>query len=95
MPFIGNTIRLVVKFKDFDQEYADPDEIILRFYDHRRNQIGGDITLNLVTDKIDTGIYQYTYTIPDTVSRSIIFEFTGDLDGTPSIGRGEIPLRWA
>ncbi len=95
MPFIGNTVRLVVKFKDFDGVLTDTESLSLTFYDHRRNQIGGSIDVDIVENKDSTGIYFYDYTIPITASKSIVAEFVGIVDGTDSVGRVEIPLRWS
>jgi hypothetical protein len=95
MALVGNTVRLTAKFYDFNNALADPAGIVatLKFYDSKKNQIG--VTVNLtVANKVSTGIMRYDYTIPNTTSPFIIYEFSGTVDGVPSLDRGSIPVRW-
>jgi hypothetical protein len=93
MAFAGNTVRLMARFRDFDGNLSDATGIVLRIYDHRRNQIGADIAIT-ASNRTSLGVYQYDYTIPSTATQAIIYEFSGMVGTLPSVGRGQIPVRW-
>lgn len=94
MAYIGNTIRLRASFYNFSDVLTDPTAITLKFYDQKRVQIGSDISIT-VANKVSTGIYEYDYTIPNTTSSAIVYEWRGLISGEVSLARGVIPLRWA
>lgn len=93
MALIGNTVRVRAEFRGWDKALADPTDLALKFYARRRTQLGTAVAAGSLT-KVSAGIYYYDYTIPDTASPEIIYEFSGTLQGMPIVGRGEIPVRW-
>lgn len=95
MALVGNTVRLTAKFYNFSNILTDTSGILatLKIYDSKKNQIGSTINLT-VAHKVSAGIMQYDYTIPNTTSPFIIYEFSGTVDSVISLNRGSIPLRW-
>lgn len=95
MALVGNIVRITAFFYNFAGVIAEPDtaSIAVRFYDSKAVQIGSTVILS-AANKITTGVYKYDYTIPATTSSTIIYEFTGTVDGSPSLNRGVIPVRW-
>ena len=89
MPLVGNTVRLKAEFRDFNGEYVSPDNVILRIYDGYKKQVGEDIPVL----PSDVGKYQYDYVIPDVIG-PLYFEFSGEIDGKPILGRTIIDKRW-
>ena len=92
MAFIGNTVRIKGTFRDWNGALGDPTGLTLKLYDQLRNQIGA--TLSSFTHE-GTGVYHYDYVIPDVQTPYLVYEWAGTLSGTPILGRGEIPVRWA
>ena len=90
MPLIGDTIRLKGEFKDFDGVYVDPANVALKIYAGNKKQLGEDIT----PDRVGLGKYQYDYVIPGDVIGPLYFEFSGEIDGKPILGRATIDKRW-
>ena len=92
MAKIGNTVKLVAEFRDFDGKLADPDVVYLRVYDNLKNQIGA--TIEITEDfKTSLGVYKYPYVIPNG-SGTITYEFTGLIEGNPCVGRGSVSRTW-
>jgi hypothetical protein len=90
MATAGNTVRLSVEFKTFAGAYADPSSITFKAYNKNNGQIGSTVTLT-VSNKTDTGKYQYDYTIPTGYS-SIKVEFAGLLEGTALLATSTIDI---
>lgn len=93
MALIGNTVRIYAEFRDWSKALGDPTELTLTFYDRRRNVLSTVPAASIVKDEL--GKYHYDYTIPDTASPVIVYEFKGKLSATPIVTRGEIPVRWS
>lgn len=90
MSLINNTVRLKAEFRDFDGTLVMPDNVKLRIYDGTRKQIGEDISV----EPDQNGIYWYDYIVPEVMGR-LYFEFSGELNGNPILGRSIIDVRWA
>lgn len=86
--FSEDTIRLKVEFKDFIGNYADPTDIALKICDAAHNQVGNDITIG-AGEKVNTGIYEYDYTVP-AGTEEFIYEFSGTLNGSTVLGRSSV-----
>lgn len=89
---IGNTIKLRVEFKDFNSDYIDPDDITFAVYDSRKQLVGGVVPITAV-HKIDAGIYEVNYTIPEGTT-DLMYEFKGFMDGLPTVIRGKVTREW-
>lgn len=95
MALVGNTVRLTASFYNFAGVLTDPTggSIVVKFYDSKMVQIGATVPLSLA-NQTSAGVYKYEYTIPVTTSPTIIYEFSGTVDGVTSLNRGVIPVRW-
>ena len=89
----GDTVRLKVEFKDFNDNYADPTEIVLRVYNKNKVQISEDISITSA-HKISVGIYEYEYEIPSNVMNYIVYEFDGLLGSTHAVNREKLHVEW-
>lgn len=74
MAFIGDTVRLKVKFKDFSGQAIDPTNITLTIYDSNEQQIEQFILDG--TNKENVGVYFYDYQTPFWEG-DLVFEFSG------------------
>ena len=91
MAIIGDTIKLQAEFHSWDGEPASPNNVILKIYNMRKQQVGEDITPSLV----QTGKYEYDFTIPRLPGDMFYYEFSGVLEGTPIVSRKQIDNIWA
>lgn len=91
MAFSGDTVRLQVNFKDFDDIAVSPSNIKLTIFDVNKNQIDQyDID---DTNKVKEGVYFYDYILPDNKTE-IVFEFKGVHKEKPILTRGIIPIKF-
>jgi hypothetical protein len=90
---VGDTIRLKASFYNWNGNLVDPEEITVSFFDSNKSRIGEEVPLNLTAAKESAGIYHYDYIVPSGHSR-IYFEFKGEIDGKPSVERGELRPVW-
>lgn len=95
MPLIGNTIRLKGEFKDFNGEYQDVNNPKVVVYDSKRKVI-----LDAEPERIEEGKYQYDLIVPDykeagKQNEPLVFEFSGELDGKPIVGRASFERVWS
>ncbi len=88
---IGNTVRLQASFYDWGGNLADPADVTLRIYDHKKQQLGDDITTDISNPS--AGVYQYEYTVPDVPM--FYYEFSGTLEGKTVVYRKAVETRWA
>jgi hypothetical protein len=79
----GNTVRLSCEFYDFDKEMKDPTIIKLKIYDYKYNLL--DEFTNVIRSEM--GKYYFDY-VTDVDNKTYIYEWYGELDGTPSLRRG-------
>ena len=89
MIFTGDTIRLDVLFYSFAGALADPDTVTVKIYAH----IGQQLLTTATASKTSTGVYYYYYTVP-TENGKLVYEFSGTMDGTPTLVRGIIESTW-
>lgn len=80
----GNTIRFKCEFFDFDNSKADPQIIKFIIYDERYNVVFQE---NGAT-RLSEGEYIFDYTTPERKGK-YYYEWYGEVDGKPSIKRGE------
>ena len=95
MPLIGNTIRLKGEFKDFNGELTDIENPKVVVYDSKRKVI-----LDAEPERIEEGKYQYDLIVPDykeagKQNEPLVFEFSGELDGKPIVGRASFERVWS
>jgi hypothetical protein len=90
LPLIGNTVRLKAEFRDFDGNLFSPNNVRLRLYDGRKQQIGEDIPLTPIAE----GRYEYDYVLSEGVLARVYYEFIGELEGKPILGRARLDRRW-
>lgn len=84
MAIIGNTLRLRFEFRTFEGQYADPEEIVLRIKELNRIQLLE--TMITAGYRIDIGIYEYDYVIPNG-DAPLLFEISAILEGAPVVSR--------
>lgn len=82
---VGDTVRLTATFKDWNGKLVDPSSVKVIIYDSRYNKLEEII----VTKEPDTvGIYTCDYVF--NTSGDFIYEWNGDINGTPSLTRRRI-----
>ena len=91
MAFIGDTVRLKVKFRTFNGNAVDPLDVKLRVLNGNDYQ---EIDTVDITDdnKIDVGVYEYDYVIPYGESETLIYEFSGTHNDKPILSRGRFDI---
>lgn len=90
MALIGNTVRLKASFVNWAGDPASPSGVKLKIYGLGRKQVGDDIT----PTETATGKFQHDFVIPDDPAGHLIYEFSGELEGTPVVGRGKLSKIW-
>jgi hypothetical protein len=88
---IGDTVKLSVSFKDFDDEAVDPVGVTLNIYDSHKTKIITYETAALT--HTGTGVYSYEYVIPDDY-KEYIYEFVGTVGGKPLLDRKNFKAAW-
>jgi hypothetical protein len=86
---LGNTVRLIAQFSDWDGNPVDPALIKIKFYDVYFKKI--DEQSVGVGSKIDVGSYYFDY-VPDTTG-TFIYEWYGEIEGNPSLQRETISIK--
>lgn len=84
----GNTVRLECTFHEFNGSLVDPDNVKITVYDSRYNKIfeGNGI-------RIETGKYFFDYTTEEK-EQKCYYEWYGEIEGKPSLKRGEFMTRF-
>jgi hypothetical protein len=91
----GNAIRLTATFKNFAGVLADSTtSVLITFYDRDHVQVDQVTIPGGPTNNPSTGFYLYDYTIPSDSPSSVIFEFSGTVDGSPALGRARYSVRF-
>lgn len=90
--YSGDTIRLIVHFRAFDDTLIDPTNIELKIYDENE-QLIETIPID-DSNKESVGIYFYDYTTPEDIKGDIIFEFRGIYNNKPILSRGRIKTKF-
>lgn len=91
MPQIDDTVKLGVTFYSWAGSPVNADEdVTLKIYDKEENLIE---TITEGIDNIDTGQYQYDYTIPDGFGY-LVYEFSCDIGGKTALRRDRVPRTW-
>jgi len=91
MIYSGDTVRLVVYFKNLNMQSVDPDSITLTIYNINQEQIE-QITLD-DSNRKDVGVYFYDYVVPED-NQEIIYEFKGLDNNNPIIIRDSIKIEF-
>jgi hypothetical protein len=92
--FAGDTVRFKAKFKAFDSEYIDPNDIELKVYNNDNNEI--ECVSIDYSNRYSEGSYYYDYTIPsDYPDGKLTYEFTGTIDNKPISRKKTIPVVWS
>lgn len=88
MALKGDTVRLEVKFMDYDGFSVEPTDVLLNIYDDSNVAIQ---SIPLTNDnRTNVGEYNYDYAIPYGVNDFIIYEFAGNHKGRPILAREKI-----
>ncbi|MBU8908489.1 hypothetical protein [Desertibacillus haloalkaliphilus] len=85
----GNTVRLLVEFKDWDNQPVDPDLVKLIILDNsykkvEENSVGP-------ANRLGEGMYYFDYVTKE--AGDYIYEWYAEIDGTPSLKRERIFVR--
>lgn len=86
---LGNTVRLIAQFKDWDGNPVDPVLIKVVFYDTQFKKIS-EHSIG-PANRLDTGSYYFDY-VPDTVG-TFFYEWYAEIDGLPSLKRASLTVR--
>lgn len=89
MLLIGDTVRLRATFFSYVGLPADPDNVVCTIYSH----IGKETLESGAAQREAKGVYYYDYTIP-AVEGALVYEFAGEHDGQPTVGRTKLNIRW-
>jgi hypothetical protein len=84
----GNTVRFECTFFDFDGNKIDPNSVKIVIYDYRYN-----IVFNGEGLKNGVGEYFYDYTT-EKKEQKLFYEWYGEIDGKPSLKRGEFMTKF-
>lgn len=84
----GSTIRFEVTFYNFENEIVDPSLVKIKIYDYKYN-----VLLDVIGTKLTVGKYQHDYTIPPK-EQKLFYEWYGEIDGKPSLKRGEFMAKF-
>jgi len=95
MPLIGNTIRLKAEFRNFNGELFDIENPKVVVYDSNR-----EVILSAEPERVGVGKYQYDLIVPDykeagKQKEPLVFEFSGEIDGQPVVGRSSFERVWS
>lgn len=82
----GNTIRFECDFFDFNGVKIDPQMIKLVIYNYKY-QVLSTIVLN-TNNRQNVGEYYYDY-VTESKEQKLYYEWYGEIDGKPSLKRGE------
>lgn len=87
MALIGDTVRLVVRFRTFNGEPVDPENVTLRILDGDSYEEVESILVP-VDSKVNVGIYEYDYIVPEGESNTLVYEYSGTFNEKPILSRG-------
>lgn len=91
MPQIGESVKLWVKFYDYDNQPVNADgDVTLTIYDKEQDLIE-EITTNITNTSV--GEYEYDYTIPDG-DGYLVYEYKCEIGGEPASIRKKLPREW-
>lgn len=87
MAIVGDSVRLIVRFRTFNGNPVDPTNVKLRILDGDTYE---EIESFTVTDgsKTDIGVYKVDYVVPEGDSEKVIYEFSGVYNDKPILARG-------
>lgn len=86
---VGNTVRLVAQFYDWDGAPVDPALIKLIFYDAKYTKID-EYSIG-PAHKLEPGKYYFDYVTK--ASGTVFYEWYGEVDGLPTLKRGTFTAR--
>lgn len=88
MALKGDTVRLEVKFMDFDGMSVEPTEVTLSVYNEDNVALE---SIPLTSDnRTGIGEYYIDFTIPYATSDYIIYEFSGNHRGRTILARDKV-----
>lgn len=73
MAFTGDTVRLIVKFRNFDGKAIDPTDAKLKIFSESEQTIE-EIQLN-DTNRLEVGVFYFDYIVP-VGEGNLIYEFS-------------------
>lgn len=85
----GNTIRFECTFFDFNGIQVNPQMTKIVIYDYKYNELFNSSGLK----KINVGEYYYDY-VTQSKEQKLYYEWYGEIDGKPSLKRGEFMTRF-
>lgn len=88
MALKGDTVRLEVRFMDFDGISVEPEDVTLNIYNE--DNVALESILLTSDNRTDIGEYYYDYVIPYAMNDYIIYEFSGIHRGRPILSRDKI-----
>jgi hypothetical protein len=84
----GTTVRLECTFYNFDDNKFDPDIVKIKIYDSKYNVI-----LEEEGVKRSQGEYWFDH-VTDSKAQTLYYEWYGEIDGKPTIKRGQFMTRF-
>ena len=92
MALKGDTVRLEVKFMDFDGNIVEPSNVTLSMYDNSNTAIQS--ILLTADNRTGIGSYYYDYVIPFAIEEFFIYEFRGLHRERPILARDKIHVEF-
>lgn len=92
MALQGDTVRLVVQFKTFEDVPFTPSNITLKIYNNAQRVVK-EVTEDELIEE-DIGYYFYDYIIPDDLLEYFIYEYRGEYKDKPILNRGKVKVRF-
>lgn len=87
----GNTIRFESDFFDFNNQKIDPEVVKIVIYNYKYEVVLSE-TLN-INNKQAVGEYYYDY-ITEKKEQKLYYEWYGEINGKPSLKRGEFMTKF-
>lgn len=79
----GNTVKLECTFYDFDGQLVDPAAIKVIVYNYKY-----EVIFEGTGSRISLGKYFYDYKT-ESIEQRLFYEWYGEIDGLPTLKRGE------
>ena len=87
----GNTVRIDCSFYDFNNQKIDPDLVKVIVYNTRYEVLLEEI-IN-TNNRKDIGEYFFDY-VTENKKQTIYYEWYGEINGKPSLKRGEFTTKF-
>lgn len=89
----GDTLKIIGRFRSFDEVLVDPTNIKIKIYNSRFELIDTVEGPSIIKESV--GVYYTEYVLPDTTRDvDLIFEWYGIINAKPSIDRVRVLVKF-